>query len=562
MTRRSRAGLTVIELLVVIAIIGILAGLLLPAILQARSAARRSQCASNLKQLAQAMQSFHSRMDCLPPYWGAMQGGGGEMFGGWLLHLLPDLDQQVAYDRITPFGQLPLHTIITTATVPGCWEPTTSTTATGRMLPARPPSADFQPARVTTGTAFDAQGFPYLYPIVIPQVGDPGEPARPEFTTIVTGSVWKPPYTIANVWESVGGLSVDHAPVTSALSLPVVLDPEDGGPTRSPTRPSATPSGYENAPLTNYQANAHVLTRFPLSRFVFLTSATWSQSGQNQSGPAIRPNPTQMNSGAVLPITSSNEGLREIAGYFSPPRRYRPGGTVHPNLWNPDLSSMSWGNHGWSHWFSGSNGPEAGRRFANIVDGLSNTFLFAEGMRQCDAERVYRHAFLPSGPGGTSTSPNWFNEHAFGILPSLRQVVTAPDSPVLISGTTRADIPAFGHTLMFQTQPRPVDCNPARMQALHGNFLMTAMCDGSVRAISSLVSRREPVGSIASGRARFGSNLGDHQSRGGMDSTSSTLGGRKDGVWDMLIMPVDPQENVLSNTGEVGRERGPDDPPL
>ncbi len=211
---------------------------------------------------------------------------------------------------------------------------------------------------------------------------------------------------------------------------------------------------------------------------------------------------------------------------------------------------------------SGSIGPEAGRRFASVEDGLSNTFLFAEGMRQCDAERVYRHAFLPSGPGGTSNSPNWFNEHAFGILPSLRQVVTSPNDPVLISGTTRADIPSFGHTLMFQTQPRPVDCNPARMQALHGNFLMTAMCDGSVRAISSLVSRREPVGSIDSGRSRFGSNLGDHQSRGGMDSTNSTLGGRKDGVWDMLIVPVDPQENVLSNTGEVGRERGPDDPPL
>ena len=549
MTRRSRAGLTVIELLVVIAIIGILAGLLLPAILQARAAARRSQCASNLKQLAQAVQSFHSRTDCLPPYWGAMQGGGGEMFGGWLLHLLPDLDQQVAYDQVTPFGQmLPPGS---TTTVSGTRQIVITTgMPTGRMLPARPPSADFQPARVTTGTAFDAQGFPYLYPIVIPQVGDPGEPARPEFTTIVTGSVWKPPYTIANVWESVGGLSVDHAPVTSALSLPVVLDPEDGGPTRSPTRPSATPSGYENAPLTNYQANAHVLTKFPLPRFVFLTSAT-----------AIRPNPTALDQ-PFLPLTSQNEGLREIAGYFSPPRRYRPGGTVFLNLWNPGLSSMNWGNHGWSHWFSGSNGPEAGRRFANIVDGLSNTFLFAEGMRQCDAERVYRHAFLPSGPGGTSTSPNWFNEHAFGILPSLRQVVTAPDHPVLISGTTRADIPAFGHTLMFQTQPRPVDCNPARMQALHGNFLMTAMCDGSVRAISSLVSRREPVGSIASGRARFGSDLGDHQSRGGMDSTSSTLGGRKDGVWDMLIMPVDPQENVLSNTGEVGRERGPDDPPL
>lgn len=559
MTRRSRAGLTVIELLVVIAIIGILAGLLLPAILQARAAARRSQCASNLKQLAQAVQSFHSRMDCLPPYWGAMQGGGGEMFGGWLLHLLPDLDQQVAYDRMTPFGPLLPH-IITTATVPGCWVPTTSTTATGRMLPARPPSADFQPAQATTGTAYTATGEAYLYPIVIPQVGDPGEPARPEVVTIVTGSSWQLPYTITSATANVGGLPVDHAPVTSALSLPVVLDPEDGGPTRSPTRPSATPSGYENAPLTNYQANAHVLTRFPVRRFVLLASGFVREGNPGLSdyvGPVLSPSP---GGGGVLPARANSPRLH-IAGYFQNPSIYRPGGGVDSfGGWDDTLRPQSDGlgnlaGWGWSHLMSGTTGPQAGKRFAHIVDGLSNTFLFAEGMRQCDAERVYRHAFLPSGPGGTSTSPNWFNEHAFGILPSLRAVVTAPDNPVLISGTTRANVPPFGHTLMFQTQPRPVDCNPIRMQALHGNFLMTAMCDGSVRAISSLVSRREPVGSIASGRARFGSDFGDYQSRGGHAS-------RKDGVWDMLMVPNDPVENVLSNTGEVGRERGPDDPPL
>jgi len=542
--------LTVIELLVVIAIIGILAGLLLPAILQARAAARRSQCASNLKQLAQAVQSFHSRTDCLPPYWGAMQGGGGEMFGGWLLHLLPDLDQQVAYDRITPFGQL-LPPTFTTAVTGSRWVVNTISTPTGRMLPARPPSADFQPARVSTGTSYTATGEAYLYPIVIPQVGDPGEPERPEFTTTTTGT-WQP-FDIRKPTENFGGLSVDHASVTSALSLPVVLDPEDGGPARSPTRPSAAPSGYENAPLTNYQANAHVLTKFPLKRFVYLESARWTDGGNRwYETPAIRPHPQIANAGPVYPLTSPNDPWIQMAGYFSPPRIYQPTGFIDMSVygtWSPAYGG------GWNHTLSRMYGPEAGRRFAGIVDGLSNTFLFAEGMRQCDADRVYRHAFLPSGPGGTSISPNWFNEHAFGILPSLRQVVTDEIRPVLISGTTRANVPTFGHTLMFQTQPRPVDCNPARMQALHGNFLMTAMCDGSVRAISSLVSRREPVGSIASGRARFGSNLGDYQSRGGME-------GRKDGVWDMLIVPVDPQENVLSNTGEVGRERGPDDPPL
>ncbi|QDU41588.1 Type II secretion system protein G precursor [Symmachiella dynata] len=65
---RSRSrGFTLIELLVVIAIIAILIALLLPAVQQAREAARRTQCKNNLKQLALAAHNYYDSHSCFPP---------------------------------------------------------------------------------------------------------------------------------------------------------------------------------------------------------------------------------------------------------------------------------------------------------------------------------------------------------------------------------------------------------------------------------------------------------------------------------------------------------------
>lgn len=100
---RRRCGFTLIELLVVIAIIAILVALLLPAVQQAREAARRTQCRNNLKQLGLALHNYHDVHNTLPPGWIGIDNGqpyvdGGNAFG-WGTTILPMLDQSSLYDR-------------------------------------------------------------------------------------------------------------------------------------------------------------------------------------------------------------------------------------------------------------------------------------------------------------------------------------------------------------------------------------------------------------------------------------------------------------------------------
>jgi prepilin-type N-terminal cleavage/methylation domain-containing protein len=100
------SGFTLIELLVVIAIIAVLVALLLPAVQQAREAARRSQCKNNLKQFGLALHNYHEATGTFPmaetdPSQGPC-GGGGAGWCGFSLHvmLLPYLDQGPLYNRI------------------------------------------------------------------------------------------------------------------------------------------------------------------------------------------------------------------------------------------------------------------------------------------------------------------------------------------------------------------------------------------------------------------------------------------------------------------------------
>lgn len=99
--RRSNAALTLIELLVVIAIISILVALLLPAVQSAREAARRLECANNMKQLGLACHEYHDAHGHLPAgaYWYTYKLVDREQqYGNILMRLLPYLDEQALYD--------------------------------------------------------------------------------------------------------------------------------------------------------------------------------------------------------------------------------------------------------------------------------------------------------------------------------------------------------------------------------------------------------------------------------------------------------------------------------
>ena len=105
---KKQNGFTLVELLVVIAIIGVLVALLLPAIQQAREAARRMSCSNNMRQLGIATHNHHDQFKQLPHngvswnypprYISGVAQVKEQQFAGWGFQLLPFLEQQQLFD--------------------------------------------------------------------------------------------------------------------------------------------------------------------------------------------------------------------------------------------------------------------------------------------------------------------------------------------------------------------------------------------------------------------------------------------------------------------------------
>jgi prepilin-type N-terminal cleavage/methylation domain-containing protein len=116
--RKRRFGFTLIELLVVIAIIAILIALLLPAVQQAREAARRTQCKNNLHNIGLAMHNYHDVYNMLPMlnHQDVGNGTGPTKAGGWAWStaILPYMDQAPLYNQMNP-GPMTMRDVASTA---------------------------------------------------------------------------------------------------------------------------------------------------------------------------------------------------------------------------------------------------------------------------------------------------------------------------------------------------------------------------------------------------------------------------------------------------------------
>ena len=150
-TKTRKHGFTLVELLVVIAIIGILIGMLLPAVQAVREASRRIACASNMRQMSIGMLNYESANGHFPP--GIISDNRANNGINWSAIILPFVEQEALFDRL----QQQTDNFTTFRGRPPVWTDENGDTATEILPIYHCPSdemGDVNPARPSSGFGF------------------------------------------------------------------------------------------------------------------------------------------------------------------------------------------------------------------------------------------------------------------------------------------------------------------------------------------------------------------------------------------------------------------------
>lgn len=163
---RRHRGFTLIELLVVIAIIAILIALLLPAVQQAREAARRTQCRNNLKQLGLAIHNYHDVHLRFPHGNPRVQRGSDNKWivqGPWTIAILPFIEQTNVYEQWDfnlGFGEGTNRDLVTSS-IPNYRCPSTPDPAIASFPGITSPAFDADRDAIGAGVRYDATAVDY-----------------------------------------------------------------------------------------------------------------------------------------------------------------------------------------------------------------------------------------------------------------------------------------------------------------------------------------------------------------------------------------------------------------
>lgn len=185
--RGAGAGFTLVELLVVIAVIGILAGLLLPAVQRARESARRTGCTNNLKQIGLAMHAYHDAFSVFPSAYVAdtvhpqrdpttLDGPLGYAWGQLLLRHLEQANVADQFDSRLP-----------------CWDPANSRPASAKLAIYLCPSSSGsrEPFAVRNQTGATLAVFSRSHYVANAGNDEPWGSGLPDYASVADGPLYR-----------------------------------------------------------------------------------------------------------------------------------------------------------------------------------------------------------------------------------------------------------------------------------------------------------------------------------------------------------------------------------